>query len=387
MTAQALNLRRRRGACPGLSAPMQTGDGLLVRLMPIGTIPLAAFSTLCAAARQHGNGVIEVTARGSIQVRGLNAASAPRFAGAVAALGIAAADGIPVDSSPLSCLDPEEILDANALAADLRRALARTSLVARLAPKVSVAVDGGGGLSLNELVADVRLCAEATNNGVALRVGVGGETTRATQLGVVATNDGVEAAMRLLEVIARRGRDARARDVLAADGTAPFRSTLSGILICDATPSTARKGSDAVGLHALRDGSLAYGVGLAFGHSDAAALERLTEAAHTAGATGLRAAPGRVLMIIDLKQETSSSFIAAAERLGFIVGCDHTKLRRARCFFANADAKRHAVVYSLGAKTHIGSQLVEAQSSAAVDGNGNFGRQPRGERCSRQRTA
>ena len=105
---------------------------------------------------------------------------------AVAALGIAAEDGIPVHSSPLSGLDPEEILDASALAADLRRALAQTSLAARLAPKVSVAIDGGGGLSLDELAADVRLCAETINNGVAFRVGVGGDAARATQLGVVA---------------------------------------------------------------------------------------------------------------------------------------------------------------------------------------------------------
>ena len=77
----------RRGACPGLSVPMPTGDGLLVRLLPIGTIPLDAFTALCAAARSHGNGVIEITARGSIQVRGLTAASAPRFADTIATLG------------------------------------------------------------------------------------------------------------------------------------------------------------------------------------------------------------------------------------------------------------------------------------------------------------
>ena len=83
MTALAKAVPHRRGACPGLSAPMPTGDGLLVRLRPIGTVSLAAFKALCAAARQYGNGVVEITARGSIQVRGLSAASAPHFADAV----------------------------------------------------------------------------------------------------------------------------------------------------------------------------------------------------------------------------------------------------------------------------------------------------------------
>ena len=69
---------------------------------------------LCAAARRHGNGIIEVTSRGSIQVRGLNAASAPRFADAIAALGIAAEDGIPVLSNALAGLDAKEIFDASA---------------------------------------------------------------------------------------------------------------------------------------------------------------------------------------------------------------------------------------------------------------------------------
>jgi len=341
MTAQALNLRQRRGACPGLSAPMATGDGLLVRLMPLGTIPLAAFSKLCTAARQHGNGVIEITARGSIQVRGINAASAPRFAATVAALGVAAEDGIPIHSCPLSSLDPEEILDASPLAADLRRALAQTSLAARLAPKVSVAIDGGGGLSLDELAADVRLGAETINNGAAFRVGVGGDAARAMQLGVVATNDGVAAAMRLLEVIAQRGRDARARDILAAEGVAPFRSVLTDLLIGNVSLPAARRCGDAIGLHALRDGSLTYGLGLAFGHSDAAALERLTEAGGTAGAIGLRAAPGRVLMIVGLASEMSSSFLAAAERLGFIVRADDPRRHVVACAGAPICSSAH----------------------------------------------
>ena len=100
---------------------MPTGDGLLVRLLPVGTVPLEAFTALCAAARAHGNGVIEITARGSIQVRGLTAGSAPCFAATVAELGIAAQDGIPVLTNPLAGIDAAEIFDAGTLAADLRR--------------------------------------------------------------------------------------------------------------------------------------------------------------------------------------------------------------------------------------------------------------------------
>src|SRR5271154_1919818 len=202
MPAPALALTQRRGACPGLSAPMATGDGLLVRLLPIGTIALDAFAALCAAARQHGNGIIEVTSRGSIQIRGLSAASAPRFPAAVTALGIAAGDGIPVLANPLAGLDAEDIIDAGALAADLRRALAQRVLTPRLSAKVSVAIDGGGALGLDGITADVRLRAEAVDGVAALCVSVGGDGRSATHVGCAAGQDGVEVATRLLEVLA-----------------------------------------------------------------------------------------------------------------------------------------------------------------------------------------
>lgn len=314
-----MNAPLRRGACPGLSAPMQTGDGLLVRLRPIGTIAVAALTGLCAAARAHGNGVVEVTARGSIQVRGLTAASAPRFAAAVGALGIAAESGVPVHTNPLAGLDAEEIFDASALAADLRQALARSNLAARLSPKISVAVDGGGTLDLNALSADVRLSAELINDRVALRLSVAGDGAGAADIGAVKPADAVAAAIRVLEVIAQRDRTARARDVLAAEGAEPFRAAVASLLISDAPRARAGKTSDAIGPHRLRDGSFAYGAGLAFGHAGAASLQDLAAAAAAAGTDAIRAAPGRALIAVGLAQETLPSFVSEAERLGFIV--------------------------------------------------------------------
>ncbi len=221
-----MNAPLRRGACPGLSAPMQTGDGLLVRMLPLGTITPEAFAALCAAAREHGNSVVEVTARGSIQVRGLSPISAPRFAAAIAALGISAGDGIAVHASPLAGLDADEILDAETLTADMRRALAEQALAMRLAPKISVAIDGGGALGLDRLSADVRLRAELKNDRATLAVSVGGDGAGAAHIGFVAPEDAAAAVIRLLEVLARRGRDVRARDVLAADGTGQFESAI-----------------------------------------------------------------------------------------------------------------------------------------------------------------
>ena len=139
-----MNAPYRRGACPGLTAPMQTGDGLLVRLATAGrTIGLDAMTALCAAARRHGNGIVEVTARGSIQIRGLTPASAQTFADTVATLGIDAGDSVPILTDPLAGLTPEPSIDAHGLATALRQRLAVAAFTVRLGPKVSVVIDGG----------------------------------------------------------------------------------------------------------------------------------------------------------------------------------------------------------------------------------------------------
>ena len=329
MSTPAVALSQRRGACPGLSVPMPTGDGLLVRLRPNGTVALDAFAGLCAAARTHGNGVVEITARASVQIRGLSAASASCFAATVGALGIDAEDGIPIICNALAGLDPKEICDAGVVAADLRTALNRTALAAMLAPKVSVVVDGGGTPTLDALSADVRLRAQKANGSVVFGVSAGGNGATARELGVVPATCVVDAAVRLLGVIAQHGRAARARDV----PTETFCAALSGLISARpreqsgaSAPDCGRydsgRASDAIGAHRLRDGSMACGVGLAFGHAAAATLAQLAAIAEAAGACGMRAAPSRALVIIGLARQAAPHFTADAERLGFIVRHD-----------------------------------------------------------------
>jgi precorrin-3B synthase len=350
MTAMA-KTPQRRGACPGLSAPMPTGDGLLVRLLPTGTIPLAAFAALCEAARMHGNGVIEVTSRGSIQIRGLSSASAPTFADTVAVLGIAATDGVPILCGPLAGLDSEEIFDPAPLAMELRGAIARHALAAQLSPKVSVVIDGGGAIGLSAVAADIRLTATAKHGEVAFKIGVGGDEAHAVALGRVAPLRGVETTLHLLGVIAQHGGDARARDVLANAGAHAFQSEIRDLLLPSdsVSPKTERKptGDTAIGAFHLRDGTSAAGIGLAFGHADAALLERLVEAARAAGAIGLRAAPGRTLLAIGLPQRSAPDFAATAECLGFITRADDQRRNVIACAGAPICASAHIAARAL----------------------------------------
>jgi len=362
MSARALVAPPRRGACPGLSAPMPTGDGLLVRLLPSGTIPVAGFAGLCRAARRHGNGIIEITSRGSIQVRGLRDETAPRFAAAVAALGIAAAGGIPIHCNPLSGVDSGEIFDSAALAGELRRTLAGTAFATKLNAKVSVAIDGGGALGLATLSADVRLRAQQANGNVVLRVGVGGDDQTAIDLGNVDPSRGAEAAVRLLEVVARHGPERCARDIIAAGGAATFRAAAADIISPEMQSCSRANEDGVIGIHTLRDGSFACGIGLAFGHSDATTLERLTQAAGVAGASGFRAAPGRALLAIGLPRASTFTFAVAAEKLGFIIRADDPRRSVFACAGAPICASAHIAARALAPA--IASQVAPFRDDA-----------------------
>ncbi len=317
----------RRDACPGLSAPMPTGDGLLVRFMPAECIALDAFIAICAAARAHGNGTVEITARGSLQVRGLTPRSAPLLASAIAALDIAAVDGVPVIADPLAD-DPHAIIDSAGLAATLRRAVADARLV--LAPKVSVIVDGGGRLHLDALAADVRLRAIGFAQAPRLHVALGGDGGSAMPLGSIAPDTAADVVVRLLGAIAAQGRKARAADILRTDGIGAFHSIVDGDI--DAAPALGlRSPAEAIGPHPLRDGSVALGVALAFGHAHADALAQLAEIAAAHAVASGRPAPGRALLLVGVGHEDAASLTTAAERLGFVVRADDPRRRIVAC--------------------------------------------------------
>ncbi|MFB6260070.1 MAG: precorrin-3B synthase, partial [Thiohalorhabdaceae bacterium] len=55
---------RLREACPGVAAPMATGDGLLLRLRhPIGGLTPDQAQTVANVARRFGSGELELTSR------------------------------------------------------------------------------------------------------------------------------------------------------------------------------------------------------------------------------------------------------------------------------------------------------------------------------------
>ncbi|MEW6255797.1 MAG: precorrin-3B synthase [Pseudomonadota bacterium] len=316
MSAPAPVPPRRRGACPALSAPMQTGDGLLVRLVPeSGALDLTALAGLARAAQLCGNGILEVTARGSLQMRGLSRATLPTLVETVTALGISAREGLSIALSPLSGMDASERRDGRALARAILEGVSDAGLHGRLGPKVSVVIDGGGAVTLDTLKADIRLLARADGRW-------GFELASDGQTAVLdgdATEE--EAAARVVDHlgrIANWGPDARMTDLLK---DAPRAAV---------TTSGGRPAAAGQAL-ALRNGTFALPLALAFGSTDSGAMIALADTARAHGVLDMRPAPARLLLATGLAADQVEPFRAAAGALGFIVDPRDPRLFVAAC--------------------------------------------------------
>ncbi|MER8482349.1 precorrin-3B synthase [Mesorhizobium sp. M1322] len=378
-----MNAFSRRGACPALSAPMQTGDGLLVRLNPVaGGLSPKSLIGLGESALRHGNGIMEVTARGSLQIRGLTPTSARLLAIEVDALGIAVRTGVPVETGPLAGLDPLEIADPRPLADRIRAAAEEAGLPPRLGPKVSVIVDGGGQLVMDAVTADVRLAAVRMDVGVRWLVAVAGDRQNATPLVMVEEDAARDIAVAILRMVAEKGREAHGRDLTERQLTslASWHSVTPPSVLPDISPAGGEIGSfiagsslaalnigesrndgaisplagemsgrteggaqdhlplklsestaSPIGPFALTSDATALGIGLPFGSMPAQKLIELTQHALTFGATKIRLAPGRALLFLGLPPAACHSLQQAANNLGFVTDAADPRTRIAAC--------------------------------------------------------
>jgi precorrin-8X/cobalt-precorrin-8 methylmutase len=324
-----MSAKSRRLICPSFTVPMETGDGFLARLVPTGaTIGLNALENLCAAARTYGNGIIEVTARGSIQVRGLKPNTISAFAETVRALDIAV-DGVPITVDPLAGLESTGAIDALGLSDALRTRLAGERFTAQLGPKVSVVIDGGQALHLDQLPADIRLRVETNTSRPWISLAVGGDAFVATPVGAIPPTEAPEITQRILEMIANRGREARGSDLIREGGLDALRSDISPRMH-QAGHTPRRPASQPIGLHHLGGGKVALGIGLAFGHTTGELMGELIEAAKASGALGVRTGH-RALLVICVCAEAATQLAAAATRLGFITRFDDPRRYIATC--------------------------------------------------------
>jgi len=286
---------------------MQTGDGLLARLrVAEGMLTPAQLGEIARLAALHGNGLVEVTARGNLQVRGLTAASTSPFANAVRAV-VEIETGLVVETPPLAGDDPTELADPRPLAATIRALAA--PLGERLGPKVTVVVDGMGQLSRAALKADIRLTASAGGNWV---------LALADQKQASLSTDEAAAVLAMLQQLAELGPAARASDLVPAGPAATLLSR------------------PPIGSFTRRAGT-ASGIALPFGASDSAALMALAALAARHGIGAFRLAPQHALLALD----APPAFARDAAALGFVTDRADPRLRISACIGSMGCASGH----------------------------------------------
>ena len=329
-----MNIAMRRGACPALSTPMQTGDGLLVRLaLAEGGISPGRLCALSGLAARHGNGIVDVTARGSLQIRGLTPDSATILAADVAALGLPLREGVPVETSPLAGLDPDEIADPLALVRAIRAATTAAGLQRRLAPKISVVVDSGGNIAMSDILADIRLAAIRAKGPIRWLLAIGGDATTARQLATLEDGDAVPAVVAALEEIAALGPSARGRDL---DGEA-LKSLTSELAALRSFiqpselpifPVERRKPEARPPILSLTDGRFAAFVALPFGSIHAGEMTTFLDAVE---ADEIRLAPQRSLTLICSTADAAHAARETAQAHGLIVELADPRRMLAAC--------------------------------------------------------
>lgn len=323
----------RRGACPALSAPMVTGDGLLVRLSPVShSLTPEQLSGLCESAGRHGNGVVEITARGSLQIRGLSAETAPLLADDVNGLGIDVRTGLLVETGPLAGLDPDEVADPRPLAEAISTAIADAGIAARLGPKVSVVVDGGGRFGMASVPADLRVQAALRGGRLLWRLALAGDAGTATSLGATSFQGAIDFVMDLLSDIADLGLEARGQDLCRQDS--PRRATSSSVPI---------------GIHPLQGNQTALALALPFGSAPASRLTDFAEAASRLGVEELRLAPGRMLIALCPAPSAADMLREAAGALDLVIEPTDPRLGVSACAGAPACASGHIETRAIAA--------------------------------------
>jgi len=375
MTARATRLEststtaNRRSACPGLFRIVAAGDGGLCRLkVPLGRLSADGARAVAAAAARYGNGIIEVTNRANLQLRGIREGADADLARDLLAAGLGPehpeSDDIRnVLISPMAGLDPRQHLDAGPVAAAILRHLETDADCRKLSPKFSVLVDGGEDVAVVDHPHDLWLAAIDRET---FAFGVAGcppvapeETTPFIAVAAADTAWAVVVALALfIDLAAGDPEVTRIRHLQPHTSRENFLDRLSKRLgltanLGDKARRWRRPVPVAMGHVGIRDqrqtGLASVGAVPPLGRLSPADLIRLGEIAAEYG-SGLRLTPWQSVMVPDVRREKAGQVVEALENLSFVCTPTHPLATTiacagsAGCTKGRADTKADALL-------------------------------------------
>ncbi|MFM0637712.1 oxidoreductase [Paraburkholderia metrosideri] len=194
----------RPSACPGLLRIVAARDGGICRIkLPGGELSAAQAVVIADVSEQHAAGVVELTNRANLQVRGVRSGHEAALIAALVDAGLgpigaagavdasrlllatsadasdtsrfgAADDVRNVMVSPTAGRDPFALFDTRPLGVELLTLLQTEARFAALSPKFALLLDGGERLARLDHPHDVWLAATQAEDGVRFAVGLGG---------------------------------------------------------------------------------------------------------------------------------------------------------------------------------------------------------------------
>lgn len=305
--------------CPGVLRLHPAADGHVARIrLPggrLGPRGLRAVATLAA----RGSGVVELTSRASLQVRGLHDQDAAWAAGALWEAGLLPSPGHDrvrnILASPFGGRHPGAVLRVDDVVTALDRALCGDGELARLPGRFLFLVEDGS-RTLGHQRADVALV--ACDGGARLRLVLAG---RPTTLGAAPSDapglalDAARAFIALLE--AGEGDGWRIDDL--PDGAARVARALGGALGREAAPVATQP--LVAGALEQPDGRFALTALAPLGRLDRATLPALGALLQGEG-DPLRLSPARTLTFVDVSGGRLQGLIADVEAVGLVATPD-----------------------------------------------------------------
>jgi precorrin-3B synthase len=337
-------------SCPGALRVHQAADGGLARVrLPGGLLTGPQWQVLVTAAAELGNGRLELTSRGNLQLRGLGADAAAPLASR-----LADADLLPSPThervrnllaSPLSGRDGGGLLDIRPLIAEFDRALNARPGLAELSGRFLFALDDG---RADVLASEPDIAVTATSPNT-LRLVLGGRAAGAP----VAVGNAVKLMVRAAEAFLaeRRAQGSNAwRLTELADGPARVAGRLS---IPDSIDLGAGTGGTAPAPGPLqqRDGRQALVLGVPLGSLSTVQAGALT-------APQLILTPWRSIVLPDLDVTVIGGLLAAATAQGLITDSKDPLsgvtacTGRPGCASALADVRADAITAHQSAARH-----------------------------------
>lgn len=301
--------RGRDDACPGALRLHPADDGSLARVrIPGGLLTAGQARALAGASEELGDGRLDLTSRGNLQVRGLDAACGGELAAALRSAGLLPSDRFDrvrnIVASPLGGLDGAGCGDVTTWARELDAALCAGAWgeLSGLSGRFLFAMDDGRG-DVAALGADVTLIA-TRDGGAVLRVGSGpgdGLEVRGRDAPRAAALAAVEflARVRASGTRAWRVRELPAQHAVTADGLAARLADegVEAVRIGRSGPTGGPGAPPAPGVVSGPDGRHAVSVLVPLGRVGAAQWRLLAGLASRGGSGELRVTPWRGVVL------------------------------------------------------------------------------------------